>query len=700
MKRTIALVLTLALLLTAIAGCVKKSPGAKAEPEDTSEYEALYAPVLKKYKQAFDEGWSREKFVENNLSPNLANLDKSAEPSFAFVDLDNDKTPELFIGRADEPATAYDLYRADSEGIRQLTDATSEAPMTVTEDGRLVETGDDYAHLEVTVFYEVRDGEVVPVKAVIHDPDRIIDGMNDCFETDAALPADEREIYADMLQVISQADYDREAKDYKQAETQMKTFDDLDEATLEDSGKEIIPAKASMYLTATAADFDVLGTDFHNYDSILNTLASTLFMPDEETGVEKQTAAFNSADMDSADLKGALFYITYSKLYQLFFEEPEEAMFDASNDPFPELEESTYYLKYSEKNILWLAENVLNMEQPFDRNAFCDGVAGFSTPCGYKDGDFYFPSYGYSLDWGELSRIKSAEMMDDHRYRLTIEYFHDAYGETYAVNGEGTMIAGLKDIDGQRVWSIYSYSADITVDFSQIADMPPQTFQYPDAAQTESTSPTAEDTALTGNTGDYITFGRYEQDNDTSNGPEPIEWLVLDRDGDKALVISRYGLDCQKYYPEKYDVTWETCTLRTWLNNDFYNNAFSTAEQSKIQMTTVKNDDNPDHGTEGGNNTQDKVFLLSIGEVSMYFSSDETRKCAPTAYAIEHGAWASDSNTTIGGTAACWWWLRSPGSLPYGAANVIDYGSVNSRGYSVAFSNYAVRPAMWITLDA
>ena len=102
MKRILAIVLALALILTTFAACGKKK---SSTAEDTSEYEALYAPVLKKYKQAFEENWSREKFMENNLSPNLAALDKTAEPSFAFLDLNGDKTPELFIGRADQRAT-------------------------------------------------------------------------------------------------------------------------------------------------------------------------------------------------------------------------------------------------------------------------------------------------------------------------------------------------------------------------------------------------------------------------------------------------------------------------------------------------------------------------------------------------------------------------------------------------------------------
>lgn len=118
--------------------------------------------------------------------------------------------------------------------------------------------------------------------------------------------------------------------------------------------------------------------------------------------------------------------------------------------------------------------------------------------------------------------------------------------------------------------------------------------------------------------GGYITLGTYEQDNNISNGKEDIEWLVLAKETDKMLVISKYGIDCKPYNEEWEDVTWETCTLRTWLNDEFYNTAFSSKEQKKIAETKVVNDDNPISGAKGGNDTKDKVFLLSMDETLEY----------------------------------------------------------------------------------
>ena len=198
--------------------------------------------------------------------------------------------------------------------------------------------------------------------------------------------------------------------------------------------------------------------------------------------------------------------------------------------------------------------------------------------------------------------------------------------------------------------------------------------------------------------GDTYTFGAYEQDNSTSNGKEAIEWTVLDKDGMSLLLISKQALDCQQYNTSYTDVTWESCSLRKWMNGTFLNKAFNAEEQAQIQNTTVSADKNPEYNTNPGNATTDKVFLLSINEVEKYFNSDEARKCAPTAYAKAQGAYTSDSYKTASGAATCWWWLRSPGLTQNYAANVNNDGSVYSYGNLVFNDDVAVRPALWINL--
>ena len=194
--------------------------------------------------------------------------------------------------------------------------------------------------------------------------------------------------------------------------------------------------------------------------------------------------------------------------------------------------------------------------------------------------------------------------------------------------------------------------------------------------------------------GDYVFFGAYEQDNNTSNGKEDIEWLVLEVKDGKALVISKYALDCQQYNTSYTDVTWETCTLRKWLNNDFLGAAFSADEKSMIPTVTVSADKNPDYSTNPSNTTQDQVFLLSITEANKYFSSDSARQCKPTEYAVAGGAYVNSSNGN------CGWWLRSPGFRQYNAAYVDRDGVVIAGGSGVDGGLDAVRPALWIDLNS
>ena len=199
--------------------------------------------------------------------------------------------------------------------------------------------------------------------------------------------------------------------------------------------------------------------------------------------------------------------------------------------------------------------------------------------------------------------------------------------------------------------------------------------------------------------GDSYTFGSYEQDNNTSNGKEDIEWIVLDKDGANILVISKYALDCQQYNTSYTDVTWESCSLRKWMNGTFLNAAFSSEEAAMIATTTVTADKNPSYSTNAGNDTQDQVFLLSITEVEKYFSSNNDRMCVPTAYAIAQGAYTS-SSYSVGGAATCWWWLRSPGDRSNYAADVSSDGSVNYSGDYVSYGSGCVRPALWINLGS
>ena len=208
--------------------------------------------------------------------------------------------------------------------------------------------------------------------------------------------------------------------------------------------------------------------------------------------------------------------------------------------------------------------------------------------------------------------------------------------------------------------------------------------------------------------GDYVIFGHYPQTADGTDST-PIEWLVLDFDeaDNRILLISRYGLDTKLYHPEYIFMTWEECELRGWLNGEFMDCAFSADEQAAILTTDVDNSDDQGYGewnTSGGNNTQDRIFLLSYAEANKYLgvtyddSKNTKSRVAPTAYAIKQGAYTSSSNKTVQETNAVWWWLRSPGSEQFLGAFVSTEGSL--RYFNIDNSSGCVRPALWIDLES
>ena len=191
--------------------------------------------------------------------------------------------------------------------------------------------------------------------------------------------------------------------------------------------------------------------------------------------------------------------------------------------------------------------------------------------------------------------------------------------------------------------------------------------------------------------GDVITFGTYEQDNDRNNGPEPVEWQVLEVEESRVLLISKYALDAKPYNTNWVRRTWEGCSLRKWLNGEFYNKAFSPAEQERILTVTNKNPDHPTTRIKGGNDTKDRIFLLTIDEADTRFPSDEARRCKATAYAKANGTYVNEYN------GSSWYWLRSRGAYSRTASLVLFSGYVNTVGYGVNNTGGYVRPVLWLS---
>lgn len=191
------------------------------------------------------------------------------------------------------------------------------------------------------------------------------------------------------------------------------------------------------------------------------------------------------------------------------------------------------------------------------------------------------------------------------------------------------------------------------------------------------------------------TFGSYEQDGDAANGKEPIQWLVLDRDGDKVLLLSKYALDYQSFMPFYEPVTgpftWENSSLRRWLNSTFLNAAFNSSERQRLLTTTVITSPGSLHRENGPVNTEDRVFLLSNTEVYAYFANEAATAAEYTAYALSENPWAG--NATAPGAVD--WWLRTTDGYDH-PDSVRPSGRVGEG--TRAYEGEYVRPAIWVTM--
>ena len=219
-----------------------------------------------------------------------------------------------------------------------------------------------------------------------------------------------------------------------------------------------------------------------------------------------------------------------------------------------------------------------------------------------------------------------------------------------------------------------------------------------EAPAVETTVPATEATEEMGSNplarydvGDYLTFGSYEQDNNYNNGPEEIQWIVLEKQDDRILVLSRYALDSQKYNATASTVTWAKSAIRTWLNGSFYNAAFDVDEQAYIIKSLITADMNTWYNTNPGIDTEDNIFLLSLSEVLYYLPSDDARFCVPTTYALRQNIYTNASG-------GCWWLMRTPGNAGNMVVSTNSDGTIDYQGGKVNATRGGVRPAMWLDI--
>ena len=182
-----------------------------------------------------------------------------------------------------------------------------------------------------------------------------------------------------------------------------------------------------------------------------------------------------------------------------------------------------------------------------------------------------------------------------------------------------------------------------------------------------------------------IQFGRYN-------------WYVLDEKEGKSLIITEKVIEKRSYNNQECETTWEICDMRNYLNGDFYN-LFSNTDRERIIETANENNDNPWAGTNGGNSTNDKIFLLSISEVVKYFGDSgklKTKQFGPKGEAWWFDDHYSTDRSAKFGSKNAWWWLRSPGYISSRAAYIRTNGDIHIHGEGFKGNGGGVRPALWV----
>ena len=197
-------------------------------------------------------------------------------------------------------------------------------------------------------------------------------------------------------------------------------------------------------------------------------------------------------------------------------------------------------------------------------------------------------------------------------------------------------------------------------------------------------------------TGDKISFGNYD-------------WRILDIQNDTALIITEYIIEQRSYHDAYKDITWADCSLRKYLNGEFYDK-FTAADKSRIITVLNKNLDNEWYGSKGGVDTEDRIFLLSIEEaVCRYFGNSCSKLKNPgknQRYWFER----KDENNSkriakLEGKGIWWWWLRSPGRVSIKAVYIHGDGNIGIQGNNILKGNISdgyctggVRPSLWLKL--
>lgn len=198
--------------------------------------------------------------------------------------------------------------------------------------------------------------------------------------------------------------------------------------------------------------------------------------------------------------------------------------------------------------------------------------------------------------------------------------------------------------------------------------------------------------------GDEIFFGDYI-------------WKILSIQNQRALIITEYIIEQRPYHDAYVGITWADSSLRKYLNSEFYNR-FSIEDKSRICPVINTNYDNPWYGTEGGADTSDKIFLLSMEEAVCQYFGDSSAKLLNQRKNQRYWFERKDENNCkrIAKLAdnteqIWWWWLRTPGRVNVKAVYIHGDGNIGIQGNNILKGNLAdgkctggVRPALWLKL--
>lgn len=184
-----------------------------------------------------------------------------------------------------------------------------------------------------------------------------------------------------------------------------------------------------------------------------------------------------------------------------------------------------------------------------------------------------------------------------------------------------------------------------------------------------------KETMADANVGDAVIYGAYEQDGNTENGAEPIEWIVLEKNENELMLISRHCIEALPYNTEETSCEWNESSLYLWLNGEFLSKAFNDSERSFIVAD--------------GETSAD---MLSANQALEYYEYDSWRAAAATKHAQSKGLKEKDGH--------CLWWLTDKGEIENSASYVYFNGGIYNHGYAVDYENVGVRPVIHVAAEA